>query len=170
LVHRVDAGPRVGHTRGVSEQRQAAPAPAPVVAPVQAAPAPLPPGAAAFGALGRLDAVVALSRTSGNQAVGRALEGGGRLPFVLGAGADPPAPPAAPSAAPAVPLQIPRRRRPRRPAPVSVPAPRGGDRDEVAGGAALLRAARDDRDGPRRPTAPVPAAQAAIRGAAGRRG
>ena len=138
----------VRETGAVSEQHQA---PEPVAAP---APVPEPERAAplALALLRRVDAVLALSRVSGNQAVGRALRRG----WGSGGPAQPPADPAPP---PDEPLPRHSRRPPRLPGVVIDAATRAAD----AASGVLLRRARDRRSGARRAVAPAPAAQDSIR-------
>jgi hypothetical protein len=136
----------------MSEQRETQPA----VAPAHAEPAaPL-----ALERLGRIDVILALSRTAGNWAVGLALRRGtlpGRL--AAGSGAPPPPPPDEGADPPLV--ASPRRRRPRRlPGRVRELSRRAGDTSVMA----LLRRARERRVGASRPTPPARSAQEEIRG------
>ncbi len=125
----------------MSEQHQA---PEPVPAP-SPAPEPVPAAPLTLALLRRVDAVLALSRVSGNHAVGRALR--------RGWGSGPPAPP------PDEPLPSRGRRPPLLPGVVIDAATRAAD----AASGVLLRRARDRRTGPRRAVTPAPAAQDAIR-------
>lgn len=128
-------------TGAVSEQHQA-PEPVAVPSPV---PEPAPAAPLALALLRRVDAVLALSRVSGNHAVGRALR--------RGWGSSAPTPP------PDEPLPRRGRRPPRLPGVVIDAATRAAD----AASGALLRRARDRRSGPRRAVTPARAAQDAIR-------
>ena len=128
-------------TGAVSEQHQA---PEPVAAP-SPVPEPVPAAPLTLALLRRVDAVRALSRMSGNHAVGRALR--------RGWGSGTPTPP------PDEPPPTRGRRPPRLPGVVIDAATRAAD---TASGT-LLRRARDRRSGPRRAVTPSRAAQDAIR-------
>jgi hypothetical protein len=131
----------VRETGAVSEPHQA---PEPVATPLRV-PEPEPAAPLTLALLRRVDAVLALSRVSGNHAVGRALR--------RGWGADAPTPP------PDDPLPRHGRCPPRLPGVVIDAATRAAD----AASGTLLRRARDRRSGPRRAVTPTRAAQDAIR-------
>jgi hypothetical protein len=141
----------------MSEQREAQPA-------VEAAPPARAEPAAplALERLGRIDLILAVSRTAGNWAVGFALRRGS-LPGRLAAGSGAVPPPPADDGTDPPPVALPRRRgrRPRQiPGRVRELGRRAGDATVVA----LLRRARDNRAGAARPVPPAPSAQDEIRG------